>query len=206
MTTTAPRGKRERTKAQNRAAILDAARDVFVELGFDGASVRDIVRRTDLAAGTFYNYFPDKDAVFRALVDESVGELRMRLRAVRGGATTLEGFVGDAFRVLFTFIVEDRSMFDLLHRNAGTVRTMFDEPTLGLAVQDLLEDLDAAIARGDLPAVDTGFMAAAMSGAGFEVAVRMVEREPLDVERAVAFATDLFLGGIGRMARRGATA
>jgi len=53
--------KRERTKASNRAAILEAARDVFAELGYDAATVRDIVRRTDLASGTFYNYFPDKE-------------------------------------------------------------------------------------------------------------------------------------------------
>src|ERR1019366_10095935 len=51
-------GRREQTKAQNRATILHAAREVFAELGYDAAGVRDISRRTDLASGTFYNYFP----------------------------------------------------------------------------------------------------------------------------------------------------
>ena len=50
-------GRRERTKAANRAAIVAAARDAFGELGFEAAGVRDIVRRTGLASGTFYNYF-----------------------------------------------------------------------------------------------------------------------------------------------------
>jgi AcrR family transcriptional regulator len=50
-------GRRERTKAANRAALLEAARDAFGELGFEATGVRDIVRRTDLASGTFYNYF-----------------------------------------------------------------------------------------------------------------------------------------------------
>src|ERR1700756_3535317 len=49
-------GKREQTKQQNRRAILDAARAVFSELGYETATVRDIIRRTGLAAGTFYNY------------------------------------------------------------------------------------------------------------------------------------------------------
>jgi AcrR family transcriptional regulator len=57
-------GRRERTKAANRASILDAAREVFAEHGYEAASVRDIIRGTDLASGTFYNYFPDKDAIF----------------------------------------------------------------------------------------------------------------------------------------------
>jgi AcrR family transcriptional regulator len=42
----APPGRRERTKAANRAAILGAARDVFAEHGYDGAAVRHIVART----------------------------------------------------------------------------------------------------------------------------------------------------------------
>src|SRR5439155_26452791 len=60
-TTTASlsQGRREATKQANRPAILDAARDVFAQLGYGAATVRDIVRRTDLATGTFYNYFPD---------------------------------------------------------------------------------------------------------------------------------------------------
>jgi hypothetical protein len=44
-------------RSQNRQAILDAAREVFGELGYDAATVRDIIRRTGLASGTFYNYY-----------------------------------------------------------------------------------------------------------------------------------------------------
>ena len=63
-------GRRDDTKAANRAAILEAGREVFAEHGYDAIGVRDIVRGTALASGTFYNYFPDKEAVFRAIVEE----------------------------------------------------------------------------------------------------------------------------------------
>ena len=76
-----PPGKRERTKQANRAAILEAARDVFAEIGYGAASIRDIVRRTDLATGTFYNYFPDKESVLAAVLDETAGEARELVRA-----------------------------------------------------------------------------------------------------------------------------
>ena len=46
-------GRREQNKAENRAALLKAARSVFSEMGYGAAGVRDIVRRTDLASGTF---------------------------------------------------------------------------------------------------------------------------------------------------------
>src|SRR3954468_2751065 len=91
-------GKREATKAANRAAILDAARAVFGEVGYGAASVRDIIRRADLAAGTFYNHFPDKESIFRALVDEIGGEARRRVRAARRRASTPRAFVEDGYR------------------------------------------------------------------------------------------------------------
>ncbi len=70
-------------------------------------------------------------------------------------------------------------------------------------VDELLEDLRAAMARGELPPLDAEYMARAMAGAGLEIAMEMFERpgKP-DVQGATAFATDLFLGGIGRMGRR----
>ncbi len=192
-------GKRERNKAQNRAAILTAAREVFAELGYDAAGVRDVIRRTELASGTFYNYFPDKESVFRAVIDESALEVRSRLRRARASASTLEEFVGDAYREWFTFLVEDRLMFELMQRNAGPIRSLFGDPILGAGVEDLAEDLRAAIARGELPPLDADYMAGAMAGVGLEIGVRMAERDPADVEGAVAFATELFLGGIARL-------
>jgi AcrR family transcriptional regulator len=192
-------GKREQTKAHNRAAILAGAREVFAELGYDAAGVRDVIRRTDLASGTFYNYFADKEAVFRAVVDESAQEVRRRLREARGGAQTLEQFVGDAYRAWFEFLVEDELMFELMQRNAGPIRALFGDPILGSGVQELLDDINAAIDRGDLPPHDADYMAGAMAGVALELGVRMAERSPADVEGAARFATELFLGGIARL-------
>jgi AcrR family transcriptional regulator len=197
---TAPAGRRERTKAQNRAAILHAAREVFAEVGYDGGGVRDVIRRTHLASGTFYNYFPDKESVFRAVLDESIQEVRGRLVTVRGSARSLEAFVGDAYEAWFSFLVEDELMFKLIQRNAGTIRAMVGDPILGAGVQELLEDLDRAIAAGAIPPLDADYLTGAMVGAAFELAIRMAEREPPDVRGAARFATQLFVGGIERFA------
>jgi len=190
-------GRREATKQANRAAILDAAREVFADLGYGAASVRDVVRRTDLATGTFYNYFPDKEAVFRALLEESVSEARARAREARRAAASLEEFVADAYRAYFAFLADDPGLFLLVRRNAGTVSTQFAEPAFGLSVAELEEDLRAGVAAGVIPPHDTAYMAAAMVGTAFEVGVRMVEREPPDVAGATRFATGLFLGAFG---------
>jgi AcrR family transcriptional regulator len=189
-------GKREQTKAANRAAILDAARRVFSEVGYGAATVRDIVRETDLATGTFYNYFPDKESVLHALLDEAAEEIRSRVREARKTSTTLQEFVEGGFRAYYGYLVEDPQTFELLRRNAGTVRSLFDEPTVGAGVAELREDLAAGIRSGLIPDHDVEYMAAAMVGSGFEVAVRMLERDPPDVDGAVAFVTGIFLAGL----------
>lgn len=58
-----------KTRAERRAQILEAARDLFVEKGYHATTVDDIVGRVEVARGTFYLYFQDKRAVLEALVD-----------------------------------------------------------------------------------------------------------------------------------------
>jgi AcrR family transcriptional regulator len=189
-------GKREQTKAANRAAILDAARIVFADIGYGAASVRDIVRRTDLATGTFYNYFPDKESVLLALLDETAGEARQRVQAARRHGTTLDAFVRDGFAAYFGFLLEDRTTSELLSRNAGTIRALFDEPSLVAGVDELADDLRAGVQAGLIPEHDVEYMAASMVGAAFEVGARMLESDDPDPERATAFVSELFIAGL----------
>jgi AcrR family transcriptional regulator len=188
-------GRRERTKAANRAALLDAARDAFGELGFEAAGVRDIVRRTDLASGTFYNYFDDKESVFRAVVEATGAEARRRVRAARTGAGGFGEFVEAGYRAYFSFIVEDPATFAFLRRNLAAADV---EHVLPLGAAELEEDLAALAERGELPPLDLDYCAHAMVAVGVELGARMAEREPPDVEGATRFATGLFLAGLGR--------
>jgi len=194
-------GRREATKVANRAAIITAARAVFAEMGYGSASVRDVVRRTDLASGTFYNYFPDKESLFRAVLEESALEIRARVRLARREARSLEEFVAAGYREYFAFLASDPQAFELMRRNSGTIRAMFDEPIFGAGVDELTADLRAAMARGIVPELDAEYMAAAMVGAALEVGVTMVRREPPDVDGATRFATSVLLGGIERLGR-----
>jgi AcrR family transcriptional regulator len=201
VSTIAP-GRRERTKAANRAAILEAALEVFGELGYDAASVRDVIRRTDLASGTFYNYFPDKAAIFRALVEQTGDEARRRVRTARINARSAREFVEDAYRAYFEFMVEDPATSAFLRRNAGTIPAFFGDRVVPQGTDELAEDLREAMARGELPDVDVDYCAHAMIAVGLELGTRMLERDPPDVEGATRFATELFLGGMARVATK----
>jgi len=66
-----------------RAHVLDAARRVFAERGVDGASIREIAREAGYTAGALYSYFDSKEAIYAALVAESLERLQAEVQAAR---------------------------------------------------------------------------------------------------------------------------
>jgi len=68
-------GRRERKKRELRARIYEAARQLFLEHGFEATTVEQIAAAADVAQATFFNYFPSKSAV----LGEMTGEVFERL-------------------------------------------------------------------------------------------------------------------------------
>jgi AcrR family transcriptional regulator len=191
-----PLGKREQTKVQNRELILEAARQVFAELGFGATTVRDIIRATPLASGTFYNYFKSKEEVFQAIQDDVALAIRPRLRDERRKARTVEEFISGTFRTFMEFIAEDHATVRTIRHTADTTRVRVDTPEVVAGFEELREDIEKAIQEGLFPPVDADFLMAAIVGVAFEVGERMVGREKRDPVAAANFATALFMGGI----------
>ena len=57
-------------ETSKRRQILEGARKVFLDLGFDGASMGEIARAAGVSKGTLYVYFADKSGLFEAIVEE----------------------------------------------------------------------------------------------------------------------------------------
>src|SRR5260370_35175744 len=81
--------------SSKRRQILDGARKVFMDLGFDGASMNEIARSAGVSKGTLYVYFADKNRLFEAIVwEESLahGQVVFNLDPARDAVTTLREF------------------------------------------------------------------------------------------------------------------
>ena len=191
-------GRRAVNRKNNRDAILDAARDVFAEIGYGGTTVRDIIRRTNLASGTFYNYFDSKEAVFNALSDEIGTELRQLLRDVRQRATSFDGFIEAMFLTYFSYYAKNRENYMLTRSNRGRdgMNEVMQGPQVRAGLAELSDDIRQAIAEGVIPQLDVEFLTASLGGVAFSILDEMMEREPLDPGAAAQFATRLFMTGV----------
>jgi len=182
--------RRDLTKAQNREVILTAARSVFAQMGFAKATVRDVIRATPLASGTFYNYFKSKEEVYQALRDEAALAIRPSLRQARLTAATPEDFLAGGFRAFFSFVLSRRDAGAV----AETSRFRMDSPEVLAGFGELREDLESAVARGLFPAIDAALLASSVVGIAFELGEQV--KAGRDVEDVTRFATALVLGGV----------
>jgi AcrR family transcriptional regulator len=192
-----PVGKREQTKVQNRQAILDAAREVFGELGYETATVRDIIRRAGLAAGTFYNYYRSKEEVFAALADDGARRFAPILKGLRGHGHSFETFVRLAISAYFGVLADEHENW-AARRPIGEphLHIQGETPEMAAVFAEVRDALTDAISDREGPDADPDFMAAACIAIAREIGDKMLERRPIDIEAATAFAVTMILDGL----------
>src|SRR5690242_15769835 len=75
--------RKSRQKESTRQEILDAARDLFVNEGFDNVSMRKIADKVEYAPGTIYLYFKDKAEILDTICAQTFEKLRARMDAIQ---------------------------------------------------------------------------------------------------------------------------
>lgn len=82
-------GLRERKKRRTRQAIAAAALELFSERGYEETTIADIAAAADVAPRTFFSYFPSKEDVVFAEIDDRLADVRERLDRRPAGETPL---------------------------------------------------------------------------------------------------------------------
>ncbi|MGJ4947003.1 TetR/AcrR family transcriptional regulator [Bradyrhizobium sp. HKCCYLS20291] len=78
---------------QKRREILQAALTCFVRDGFHGASTTDICTEAGISPGHLYHYFPSKETMIQALVEQNLGHAASRLQVILAAPDVIEALV-----------------------------------------------------------------------------------------------------------------
>ena len=137
-------------KGETREVILDAAEKVFFQNGFEKTSVKMILEEAQIVTGSFYHFFPSKEALFEAVTE----------RFLNAYAERIGGILGDeslSFRQIIRMIPEEmgRSAEIFYHVLQGdklhwTVRNALHDRTLEAMVQPLAGALARLKAKGEI--------------------------------------------------------
>jgi TetR/AcrR family transcriptional regulator, fatty acid metabolism regulator protein len=160
----------ERAKQERRRQIMNAAKHVFAEAGYHGASIHAIIEKAQIARGTFYLYFESKATVFDAILDQAMTELRARIRRIEvedKAAPPPQVQLREQVVATLDFIVRDRPLATLL-LSAGHTPDAEAAERLDLffgEVRDLMvRAMETGMEIGLLRKVDKHLAAAAMLG------------------------------------------
>lgn len=112
-----PADPAERAKLERRRQILAAAKHVFADAGYHGASIHAIIERAQIARGTFYLYFESKAAVFDSILDQAMAELRSRIHRIEvddPAAPPPQVQLREQVVTTLEYIVRDRALATIL--------------------------------------------------------------------------------------------
>ena len=88
----APRlNRRQAAKVRTRQKVLDAARSLFAERGYEPATIRDIAKGAGMSTGAVFANFQDKAELFEAVLTEDMARLAEVVKAAQTSETTLRG-------------------------------------------------------------------------------------------------------------------
>ena len=115
------RARSDAEKEARRAAILDAARGMIDESGFDGVTMAGLARRVGVSTGTLYLYVRTKEELFLALFVEAMASVTARVEAEATRDTLVD--------VMTRATVEEPLYLALLARLAAAIEAnVADEP------------------------------------------------------------------------------
>lgn len=154
-----------------RRKILDAAEEVFGELGYYEASIAEITRRAGVAQGTYYIYFHSKREIFAELVEDIGKRLRAQMRAAIAGVSNRLEIERRGFEAFFTYVAEHRRIYSIVQEAERVAPDAFFDYYRKIS-QGYIRSLARAMDDGEVRAMDPEALAYALMGIGHFVALR----------------------------------
>ena len=145
--------RRALAKQQTRIKVLAAARNLFSEEGYEGATIRDIAAAAGMSTGAVFANFSDKSDLFREIMSDDMEALSVAMRDAATRGRNVEDAVLKVFMAGYTFY---KSRLQLARAAFSVSWDRDGGPTLrglpsGMAFVDLFtEQLNAAVERGEL--------------------------------------------------------
>ena len=187
--------------------ILDAALACFAEKGFAAARMDDIAYRAGVTKGTIYLYFENKEAVFKALVRESIGA---RVDEVMGQVRDSEAPARDILSLAIATIGDIMRTSDLVvlpkiilaeAGNFPELARFYREEIIDKGLSAITAVIARGTARGEFRAIEPEFAARLLIAPALMVAVwrttfAQFDAEPFDSEGFLKTHLDVLLRGL----------
>ncbi len=198
-----PAHTRSRDKQATRQRLLDAAETVFADKGYHGAVVDDIIQASDSSKGGFYFHFPNKEAIFLALIEALTPKLEAAVDRAIASESDPVAQLDAALRVALETFSRHRRLSKILLVESVGLGHGFDEKLMrahGRFAAMIQRRLESAAQAGRIAPLDTEIAAWAWFGAINELVVRwLISGQPERLESAFPALRELLLRSVGAL-------
>ncbi len=177
--------KTRQKKDVKRTNLMQSAVRVFADKGYHAATIRDIVADADVAIGTFYFYFPDKETLFVYLYEETADFLLQAIEQALSGRVTLPKQIGAALQSYINIALYEPAVIQLLLvGGVGAVpalterRAAFRERLINIWQRPL----DNALDKNQVLPQNTRHTAEALAGAYDEIILNLLQQPDPQLE------------------------
>jgi AcrR family transcriptional regulator len=172
--------RREREKLQRRAEILEAAKELFYEKGYQNTTIDEIAARSEYGKGTIYLYFQGKDDLYVSIIEAGYAELEDRLNEAIKGKRNSEQKIKAIFLAFIEHCLENRQYFSITQYFLSEQAQQSVSPELKERIYQLSFRLLSIGSRAAQEAIDSGVFrkgmdAADMSLIGWRLATGLLD-------------------------------
>ncbi len=134
-------GKRETQKEQVRKRLLKEGLELFSTVGLEKTTVADIVEKSAIARGTFYNYFTDTQSLFDALIDELNQKVKTAIQQTRKESDNVYDYLYGTFKNYFDLIGTPEMIHFHILNQAHIRQSSYQSDIIKTIVKNLNRDL-----------------------------------------------------------------
>ena len=110
----------EKQSQERRQRLLQCALTLFVEKGYADTPVREIIMKSGYGTGTFYNYFSDKEDIFKTLLEGFAEEIISSINSYYSTEKDLYKRFVETKRITMEVFTRNEELSELYSRAAGT--------------------------------------------------------------------------------------
>jgi AcrR family transcriptional regulator len=195
----------ERRRTRTRQDLLAAAERVLAEKGLHDTKISDIAAAADVGVGTFYLHFPTKEALFDAVVEDTMRRFKGTIDAARESVEDPIDQMRAANVAFCRFAVDNREVFRIVFGHAAAYNEVIRRAQAVFAA-DVEQSYREGVAKGAFAPLPPALVAQSVIGMATQVLSWWTEHESVPIESLHQTMFTLSLDGIrARTPEKGAS-
>ena len=195
VTAISPSNRFERRRERTRQDLLAAAERVLAEKGLHDTKIADIAAAADIGVGTFYLHFPTKEALFDAVVEDTMRRFKATIDTARMSTDDPIGQMRAANAAFCRFACDNREVFRIVFGHAAAYNEVIRRAQ-ALFAADVETSYREGVARGAFAPLPPALVAQAVIGMATQTISWWTEHESVPIDTLIETTTTLALRGM----------